>query len=281
MKALPFTIPAVENTSFLIQKDKLEGFYPFLHRHEEVQICWIKKGKGTLIVQADVHEFNENDIFVIASNKAHLFKNEITSAGIESISLFFGLDHQKNLVGNIPELKKTFNFYKRIIPCNKLEGKHLIETRHNLESLIEAESESQFLIFLKILISLKQDLQIENTKMSPYSEKDGARMKKIMSYTLENFKNDIYITCVSKQIAYTPEAFCRFFKKRTNKTYIQYLNELRISEACRLILNQEQSDISKVAFECGFNNVSHFNRVFKKMKGNSPLKFRSHLNSGI
>lgn len=277
MKALPFTIPSVENSSFLVQEDRLEGFYPYLHRHEEVQICWIKKGKGTLIVQAEVFEFEEGDIFVIASNKAHLFKNEISDEGIESISLFFGLSEDNNPLLAIPELKTLFHNYSQLAPCNRISAGLLSKYRLLLDKLLKSDQEERLIQYLTLLNSLVNHLDIEKNFVSPYSEKDGDRMKKIMMYTLDNLSEVITIGSVAQEIAYTPEAFCRFFKKRTNKTYIQYLNELRINEACRKILAEEDPNIAKVAFECGYNNVSHFNRVFKAIKGSPPLRFKRNM----
>lgn len=274
MKALPFTIPSVGNSSFLIQEDKLEGFYPFLHRHEEVQICWIKKGEGTLIVQAEVFEFKAGDIFIIGSNKPHLFKNAKTGQGIESVSLFFGISSIKNPLAIVPELNSLFTQYIQLGPCTKIEANQLGYFQSLLSTLLSSTNEEKLIQFLNVLTALLKVVHLETQLTVPYSEKDGDRMKEIMTYTLNNLSNEITISRIASHIAYTPEAFCRFFKKRTNKTYIQYLNELRINAACRQILEQQDQNISQIAFECGYNNVSHFNRVFKKIKGASPLNFK-------
>ena len=277
MKVLPFTIPAVENFSFLIQEDKLEGFYPHLHRHKEVQICWIKKGSGTLVVQAELFAFKEEDIFVIASNKAHLFKKE-HKGNIQTISLFFDISAKNNPLMSLPEMTDLANYFSRLVPCNKLEEPLRSEISMKLNLIMENTMEYKLALFIDLLANLRSELSISERIDSVYSEKDGDRMKMIMDYTLSNFKNNIGISDVAKEISYTPEAFCRFFKKRTRKTFIQYLNELRINEACHRIIEHQDSLMSEIAYGCGFNNVSHFNRVFKQLKQMSPLQYRRAYN---
>lgn len=277
MKVLPFTIPAVENFSFLIQEDKLEGFYPHLHRHKEVQICWIKKGRGTLVVQAELFAFKEEDIFVIASNKAHLFKKE-HKGNIQTISLFFDISAKNNPLMSLPEMTDLANYFSRLVPCNKLEEPLRSEISMKLNLIMENTMEYKLALFIDLLANLRSELSISERIDSVYSEKDGDRMKMIMDYTLSNFKNNIGISDVAKEISYTPEAFCRFFKKRTRKTFIQYLNELRINEACHRIIEHQDSLMSEIAYGCGFNNVSHFNRVFKQLKQMSPLQYRRAYN---
>ena len=273
MKVLPFTIAAVENSSFLIQEDKLEGFYPHLHRHKEVQICWVKKGRGTLVVQAEIFAFKEDDIFVIASNKAHVFRKE-QEGNIQTISLFFDLSAKTNPLMSLPEMQDLADYFSQLIPCNKLEEPLRTEISLKLDSIMENTMAQKLALFIELLASLKAELSVSERIDSVYSEKDGDRMKMIMDYTLSNFKNNIGISDLAKEISYTPEAFCRFFKKRTRKTFIQYLNELRINEACHQIINHQDSLMSEIAYDSGFNNVSHFNRVFKQLNQMSPLQYR-------
>ncbi|GLR17782.1 AraC family transcriptional regulator [Portibacter lacus] len=269
MKVLPFTIPKVKKASFVILEEKLEQFYPHLHRHQEIQICWIKKGKGTLIVQADIFPFVQDDVFIIASNRAHLFKNE-NLKGVETLSLFFSPDPNTNLLMSLPELEDIMLYFQGISSCNKLD-KSVIAF---LEELQNKDSLNGLQLFISLLNSLDGKLPMENISSEIYSEKSEHKMKVIMEYTMKHLHQEIEIKKIADQINYTPESFCRFFRKRTGRTYINYLNELRITASCHQIINQEVTDIRKIAFDSGFNNVSHFNRVFKHWKGCSPLQFR-------
>jgi AraC-like DNA-binding protein len=179
----------------------------------------------------------------------------------------------------VPELKELSEYFLSLKSCNKLDDENADIIKTSLMSLNSQTKEKSFFAFTKILITLYETLETNLTSSPTYSEKDGDRMKIIMNYTLENMHKTISIREVSRGIGYTPEAFCRFFKHRTRKTFIQYLNELRINEACNKLLNMKEKNISEIAFESGFNNVTHFNRTFKKLKGLAPLKYKASINN--
>ncbi|WP_235297670.1 helix-turn-helix domain-containing protein [Portibacter marinus] len=269
MKALPFNIPKTGNTSFVIQQDKMDFFYPYLHKHEEIQICWIKKGEGTLIVQADIYRFKKGDVFIIASNRAHLFKNE-TDKSVETLSLFFSTNPLNNILMNVPEMEESRKYFNQISSCNLLDPQ--------IHTLLERIYKSNYLQglshFIELLELIIHTLPKETNINLAYSDKSENKLRKTIEFTMENMTNPIQISDLAKYTNYTPEAFCRFFKKRTGRTYIDYLNDLRVNVASQKILQQEVSDIKSIAFSTGFNNVSHFNRVFKKYKGCSPLQFK-------
>ena len=104
-------------------------------------------------------------------------------------------------------------------------------------------------------------------------ESDGQILNAVFQFTLSNFKDDITLHSVAKMANRSPAAFCRFFKKRTRKTYISFLNEVRIQEACSLLLKPDLN-ISEICFQTGFNNISNFNRQFKKITGFTPKGYR-------
>jgi AraC-like DNA-binding protein len=271
MKAVNYTIPIVKKASYVIKEEQLESFYPHLHRHRQVQICWIKKGKGDLVCEGTILPFKSNDTFIIASNVAHLFMNEKTS-GVKTLSLFLEVDEEFNPLMKIPELRETCDILKKLRPCTRLDQ----GINPLLQKLLQSGEPNNLSVLIDLLAFVKVTTMIQSNSYVPFSEKSGDRMQIILQYTIENLASDLKIKDVADQIAYTPEAFCRFFKKRTGKTFITYLNEIRITEACQRILYQENSDIGSIAYGCGFNNVSHFNRIFKKLKGCSPLQFRKN-----
>jgi AraC-like DNA-binding protein len=107
-----------------------------------------------------------------------------------------------------------------------------------------------------------------------YSDNEGARMRNVFEFTMNNFENDISLDAISEVANMTKNAFCKYFKKRTNKTYVQFLNELRIENACKLLLSNNDHSIVEIAELSGYNNISNFNRQFKVFKNVSPSKFR-------
>jgi len=110
------------------------------------------------------------------------------------------------------------------------------------------------------------------TKIENYNEKEGKRMNQIFQFTMQEYHRVILLDEVADLANMTPNAFCRYFKQRTRKTYVSFLNEIRISKACELIKTTELT-IAQIGYQSGFNNLSHFNRNFKKIRKCSPSEY--------
>jgi AraC-like DNA-binding protein len=108
----------------------------------------------------------------------------------------------------------------------------------------------------------------------PYSESEGNRMNDIFQYTLENYAENITLNKIAAIAHITPHAFCKYFKQHTRKTYNNFLNEVRINEACKKIISGNYDGISTIAYKTGFNSAINFNRVFKKTTGMSPSDYK-------
>ncbi len=110
------------------------------------------------------------------------------------------------------------------------------------------------------------------------NESDGKRLKDIFEYTFENYTSPISIEEIADVAILTPQSFCRFFKRSTRKTYVGFLNELRINRATQLLRNRGLS-VSEISYQSGFNNLSHFNRQFLLIKKTTPTDYRNRLSS--
>ena len=118
---------------------------------------------------------------------------------------------------------------------------------------------------LKIMGKAKKELLSSYQYKKSFSDNEGKRIREVMNYTMNYYQENISLAKISHVASMTQNAFCKYFKKRTNKTYVQFLNELRIERACKLLIESEVS-ISEVAFKTGFGNLSNFNRKFKEVK---------------
>jgi len=107
-----------------------------------------------------------------------------------------------------------------------------------------------------------------------YGEEEGKRMRDIFEFTLSNFERNISLDQVAGIANMTPNAFCRYFKQRTNKTYINFLLDIRIGNACKLLSKKTDLSIAEISYTSGFNNLTNFNRKFKSIKGITPSEFR-------
>lgn len=273
MRVLPFKIPKPVNTAILFQID--EGvLYSHLHQHEEVQISLIKQGLGTLLVGDTVHSYEPEDVIIIGGGLPHVFKNTSSRAVIHTVffsaeafgSTFLELDEGKG-IGNFYAFAKA-GFKTKTTP-DITELIRLISGANGMNKLV------YFIELIKILRISKHKPLSHFLYERTITEKDGKRMSAIFDFTLTHYYKEIALEELAAIAAMTPNAFCKYFKKRTNKTYIRFLTEIRIENACKLLNSDKDLSINEVAFKSGFNNISNFNRQFKEIKKATPLSYRS------
>ena len=281
MKVIQFSIPVVHDKSVIIHEDKLPHFYPHLHSHTEAQIAWIQKGEGTLVAGNNMHSFQAGDIFFLGANQPHLFRSneEYFTKGSEKSTqatmLFFNPNGALSPLFGLPEMKVLKNFLDQHLQGFKLPaiyndemGRLIVETK----SASGADLLLHFFFILQFLsrITIKLEPLAWHTGHMGLSEAEGLRLSNIYNYILNNYSNDITLNDVADVANMTPHAFCRYFKKHTGHTFISFLNETRVIEACNKLISGMYEGISSVAYNCGFNSITNFNRVFKNVIGNSP-----------
>jgi AraC-like DNA-binding protein len=277
MKVLPFKIPKSENTTLLVQEDVGKLFYDKLHQHSEIQISIIIKGEGTLIIGDYVGDFKANDIFVIGENLPHVFKSDTSIAHeVKMISLFF----TKSSFGESFFLLPEF-FHLNTLFTNAKTGFEVISNKARIiELFLTIKTDTKFYRFITFLniLNLISESNINSLSsfinIQKYTENEGKRMNAILQYSLTNFNNNITLHKISNIANMTANAFCRYFKQRTNKTYFDFLLDIKIGNACKLLLKKGDLSIHEIAFKSGFNNISNFNRKFKALKKMTPSEFR-------
>ena len=276
MKVLPFKIPKPENATLIVQEDKGARFYSKLHQHQEIQISLIKKGEGTFIIGDYVGEFNEGDIFVIGENLPHVFNSDEAIKSVHMISLFFMKSAYGEHFFELPEFKDLRSFF-----INSSLGFKLDPPDQELSDLIQTLTSISklqlFITFFEMLRLMNHNRIITfssaiHTKV--YGEEEGNRMRNIFGYTLDHFDKSISLNEIAQIANMTPNAFCRYFKQRTNKTYVNFLLDIRIGNACKLLTKKTDLSIAEISYKSGFNNLTNFNRKFKTIKGMTPSEFR-------
>lgn len=277
MKVLPFKIPKPDHDCLIFQVDHGTAFYDKLHQHEEIQISYIVKGEGTLIVGDSVNYYKKDDVFIIGSHVPHVFKSDSKNSTVSHmLTLFFTKASFGSYFFELEELQELQAFFKRALHGFKVSSKSIL-IKDLFLKLQEATKLDRFLILLQVLqISAQSNYKSLSSFIydKKYSDNEGHRMRNVFEYTMNNFQNDISLNTISEIANMTKNAFCKYFKKRTNKTYIQFLNELRIEHACKLLLTNKDLSIVAIAEQVGFNNMSNFNRQFKIAKQMSPTNFK-------
>ena len=277
MKVLPFKIPKPENNVLIYQIDQGEQFYDRLHQHEEIQISIVLKGEGDLVVGDTINRYRKNDIFVIGSNVPHLFRSDISIVReSHMLTLFFTKESFGKIFFDLIELRELESFFKKID-----SGIHLENSITEIRSLfLQLETETHLERFISFLNILKLISNAETKSLSSfiyskrYSDDEGERMSNVMNYAITNFNSDITLDSIADIANMTPNAFCRYFKQRTNKTFFQFLLEIRLESACRLLKKKKDMTVSEISDASGFKNISNFNRKFKEFKGMTPTLFR-------
>lgn len=278
MKVLPFQIPKPTKDALIYQEDYEYIFYDKFHQHQEIQLSYIIEGEGTLIIGDTISNYKKGDILAIGGNLPHVFKSESNSA-IKShmLSLFFTRKSFGSDFFELEELSEVTTFFNRVENGFKALS-NIKQLKNKFLSLKESNKLERFVIFLQILRLIskaKKQTLSSFVYEKNYSTHEGKRMQDVMSYTMNHYHQNISLNTISEVASMTKNAFCKYFKKRTNKTYVQFLNELRIENASKLLLNKNELSISEVAFQCGFGNLSNFNRQFKTFKQETPSQYRS------
>jgi AraC-like DNA-binding protein len=275
-----------ENTPF-IREVRQKFFSSEFHFHKECQLAYIIKGSGKRIVGDSVENVSGNELVFLGSNLPHVWFNmdrkslKNKELGSISLSLFISaeklIEHLQHF-GEVEKIRHLFQKSKRGMVITGESKKKLIVLLKKAHK--ESNNIGRVITLLKIVHHLSETSEYRFLASPNYSNNfhshENERMHSVYEYLMKNFKNQISLKEVSSLAAMNPNAFCRFFKSRTQKSLMQFVNEIRIGHACGLLANPEET-ISQVYYKSGFNNVSNFNHFFKVLKKTSPRQYRKQL----
>lgn len=287
MKAILFKNPSSESQSFLSQEDCQPHFYDRLHFHPEIQLTYISASEGTAVIGDKIDRFAPGDLYILGPNLPHVFRNDKEyfeeDSGLEAhcFSIYFKQDSFGPQFFQMPEfndMRKMFELCSRGI-----------RIRNNEKSICNAFNEIQqaggmdrFILLMQLLhkLSSVQHFEILSgfSYSSPGKESHNARINKVFDFVMENFTKSITLEEGADLVFMSPASFSRYFKQHTRKTFTQFVNEVRVGRACKLIMEKEL-DVAEIAYRCGFNNLSNFNRQFKRITGFAPRIYRENQKS--
>ena len=281
MKVLPFTIPVSPDRTIIVQEEVLPHFYPYLHRHAEIQITWIQQGEGTLLAGNSMHAFGPGELYVLGANLPHLLKSGPEyftgdeTKGVRAVSIFFNPTGKISALFDLPEMKAAQTFFDQWqngfkLPC-KPEYTSLIE---QIQYTSGAEQLALFITMINT-ISVAKNLEPLSSGAYTYAMTDpeGMRIASVYNYIMTNYSRALTLDEVAQQAHLTPNAFCRYFKKHTRLTFVAFVNKIRVNEACKLLTAGTHNNIAAVAYGCGFSSITNFNAVFRSFTGKSPRAY--------
>ena len=269
--------------SFSVRHDVVPHFFPKWHYHTELELIQIRKGSGTHFIGDNIARFYEDDIFLIGSNLPHYwrcdecyFENNPAIAAEATVTHFL-----PNFWGpqflELPENKNIKELFVKASKGIKISRNTNFKIADILHKLLTAQTTERIILLLHALhiISISKDVELLATSgfSNSCNEVETERINDIYNYTINNFDKKISLEEIAAIAHISPNSFCRYFKSQTKKTYSQFLLELKIGHACKLLIENKKS-ISSICYDSGFNNFSNFNRYFKTITGKSPLQYK-------
>lgn len=252
-------------------------------RQPEFELIFVKEGTAKRLIGDKMETFNAGEMVFLGSGINQHWGNEHTySQGInvtgtaKSILLHFNKDIFSQGFYQLEEAVKINEFFTRASRGIKIKGKTQQVIAHRMHILLEATGFDRIIGMMEVLHILSLSREVEYIA----GEARGAKMpircdrlNEVYTYVADNYYKDITLQSIASVAHLTPPAFCRVFKQQTKKHFIEYLNEVRIANACKY-LAQSSLNISEIGFECGYKTISNFNKIFKKITGFSPKEYR-------
>lgn len=283
MKAQLINVP-FEN-KHTIQLKEVDQFYldnPF-HFHHLCELVWIEQSFGKRVIGDNIDNFGEGDLVLMSPNVPHIWQNDPVflhkkkGFRAKAIVIYFPPDFILNLSDEPLIVHPVQELIRNAGRGLQFYGDTSRQVTGLMTSMAQADGLNKIIFFLSIVEKLSQSKEFEflasECYTNKYDAKDTSRIAVVYQFLMQNFHRGITLDEAAATCNMSPTAFCRFFKSRTQKSFVQVLNELRVGHACKLLQNKDYS-IADVCYESGFNNLTNFNKFFKHFKGKTPSEYR-------
>lgn len=268
-----------EKNSFLVTEHNLGSHTSKIHSHSNYELNFIKRGWGRRYVGDNITSFQAGDLVLMGPNLPHCWEVKGTYKKKEPKCIV--IHFQENFLGsefiNTPELKPVLELLRKSNQGLYFKGPQIIEVRKQLEKILEADGLKSLIGLLKIfclLLEFEGQVYLSTPGyIKQANQLDFQKINKIYEYIFVNFQEDITLEEVADLVNITPGSLCRYFKNKTGKTLFDFLKEVRIGYACKL-LNVTNKTITEICYESGYNTLAHFNTQFKELKNMTPSEFR-------
>lgn len=250
-------------------------FEPYWHYHPEIELTLITQGSGIRFVGDSIESYQSGDLVLLGEHLPHHWVSKDTAN--ERLQKAVVIQFQAQWLWQITELRTIAAFIRSAKVGFHFQ--HLkTNTRESIKALVEMPSPLRVSSLIEILFDLSTDytprpLSQKTQFHLPDSTKEQERINQVLSYIMEHLDQKLTVNHLADYCFMVPQAFCRWFRKHTGFSFITYLNKTRIEAACQVLLTSDVA-VKQIAYQLGYENISHFNRTFKKYTGLSPLVFK-------
>lgn len=281
-KVITEITPLSEKDCFhIVERHKTEFTYP-LHQHKEYELNFIENGRGVRRIVGDsVEEIGDFELVLVGGESLeHVWEQgSCTSKDIREITIQFSAD----IFGGELLSKNQFATIKRMLRRADhglaFPVSAIMKVYSSLDTIAKETSRFvQFLKFLYILyeLSVADEARVLASSSFAHTSRstESRRVQKVKQYINDNYSKTLKLADLAGIVGMTPVAFSRFFRQRTGRTLSDYIVDIRLGYAARMLVDSSKN-ISEICYECGFNNLSNFNRTFKAKRGFTPRDFRA------
>jgi len=286
MKAQFIELSPPHEKTILIKQVDQEFLSNPLHFHELCELVLILESYGKRVVGNHVDSFSAGDLVLMGPSIPHIWRNDDIFLNPQhderarAIVLYFPADFLLRLTDDQATISAMQQFIKRSKRGLRFHGQTLEKATELIKSLAQKKSFSRITGFLNLIELLHQANECENLASEGYkpsfSKQETNRINNVYIYVMQNFSEEVSLGVAAELVNMTPNAFCRFFKRHTQKSFSKFVNEMRIGHACKLLMNKQLS-ISEICYQSGYQNLTNFNKFFKTIMQKSPREYRKEM----
>lgn len=270
-------------SSFSIRHDIQPNFGRVWHYHPELELHYTIRGEGVRFIGDNVSNFTEGELILLGENLPHTWRcheryyEPDKGLSVEAIVIQFLPDCFGRELFNLPESYLIPKLFEKAKKGMIIRGTAREKIINYMCRAVNASGFERVILLLEIIKTLAETSEYSAIASAHAfyrsSEIETDRLNKVCTYTLSNYKKDITLKEIAAVSNLSVTSFCRYFKMMTKKTYFDFLVEIRISHACRMLV-EDRFPIGIICFECGFNNLSNFYRHFKAVTGLKPFEYK-------
>ena len=275
--------------SFSVRQDLVPHVNNRWHYHLEVELIHFKKGEGTQFIGDNIKRFKSGDVVLVGSNLPHYWRfddtyfEENTKVCADVRVSHFCENFWGDQFLELPENTNIRGMLEKSRRGLQITGKTRQRVAELLEELLHADGPQRIILLINALTAITSSKQLTTLSSIGFKydfvESENERINAIYEFTLKNSKRKILLEEIAAVANISPNSFCRYFKSRTRKTYSQFLIEIRVGHACKLLIENNLS-IKQLCYASGFNNFTSFHKYFKMITGKSPLNYQKEFIAG-